>query len=67
MFYVLFLAQEKLCREDIATKAMACFSKDDTIHIVDEVSATPFRRDCQTTLRCKLREDAVVNGQRKSS
>jgi len=33
MFYVLFLAQEKLCREDIATKAMACFSKDDTIHI----------------------------------
>jgi hypothetical protein len=48
--------------------SLTCCNKDDPIlerAKRDEVSVRPNRRSYQTTLRCKSRKTAVVNGQRK--
>jgi hypothetical protein len=50
--------------------SLTCRNKDDTIlesANQDAVSVKLFRRIHQTTLRCKSRKAAVVNGQRKGS
>jgi len=62
-----FLGALCLCREvRDGLSSLTCCNKDDTIlSNKDGVSATLFRRGCQTALCCKSRKAAVVNVQGK--
>ena len=59
-----------VCAVKLKENSLTSCNKDDTILKSakrDEVSVTPYRRSYQTTLLCKSRKAAVVNGQRKGS